>query len=883
MNNSEFKYKIVDHTIIIEKCPNDTLTPELINRLSIFNSRIGKYYLCDGIKEIGESAFACHGFINSIRLPNTLKKIDNKAFYNCCELKEIIIPESCEYIGEHSFFECYFLEKVVMPNSIKQINSRTFSECFRLKDIKLPSELEKLGDCCFEDCYDLVQLELPKKLKYISKGVFLGCNKLKEITIPEGVTELNQTFSDCTGLVNVILPKSLKNIGGFTFYNCSNLKNIKFGKGLEMIGESAFYNCGNLEEVVLPNTLKTIGVSAFSFSGLISITIPDSVVRIDKSAFCESAYLEKAILGKGLKRVGDSCFKHCTRLKSVDFKGNTREIGKETFYCCSVMENIRLPQRLEKIENGLLFGCDELKRIEIPEGVREIQRDSFYSCENLEEIKFPSTLDCFDSNAVAHCPNLQKIVLNDGGEEKEIKLNSLMFIRDNTKKLFICDCFSRKTLGFYNEGKYITFEESLITENNVIKQMMEDRKINSDNFVSLYYWLNKKFIPSHIVIKNMPLKDIDNFFINKNYIEWSKLLKEYPIYYDENKTSFFKLCYVLGVFSKSTSIRDKAIKFLKENIVGHRNENWIHSRFDGFDLNNGFNEEYAEFFIKYYDGKNFMTIKPEFGPYIDLMAASYNNFKQVKKVYPNKTLHTNRASDLLLPEHVMDAIRTISYEDVDEGNEEFAKVIGRYGYTQEQFEKLQSWYNIGKSLTNLRLFVGKDTETEGITYKLLSKEDPLNAVLGNITNCCQVLEGQGEDCVEFGMIEPNSGFITFNYKDKIIGQAWVWYDEVSKTVCLDNIEVPHNYLEKVNQNKTIQKSFIDCLLRLEDSIKKEMNEKGLKVERVLIGEGYNDIKTILSKTFDISDKTYKLSGYSGYSDASSQYEIKLLEKRNNRK
>ena len=93
MNNSEFKYKILDHTIIIEKCPNDTLTQEHINGLSIFNSRIGKYYLCDGIKKIKENAFACHGHLKEIRLPNTLKEIGNCAFTSCCQLKEIVIPE----------------------------------------------------------------------------------------------------------------------------------------------------------------------------------------------------------------------------------------------------------------------------------------------------------------------------------------------------------------------------------------------------------------------------------------------------------------------------------------------------------------------------------------------------------------------------------------------------------------------------------------------------------------------------------------------------------------------------------------------------------------------------------------------------------------------
>ena len=98
----------------------------------------------------------------------------------------------------------------------------------------------------------------------------------------------------------------------------------------------------------------------------------------------------------------------------------------------------------------------------------------------------------------------------------------------------------------------------------------------------------------------------------------------------------------------------------------------------------------------------------------------------------------------------------------------------------------------------------------------------------------------------------------------------------SKTICLDNIEIPHRYLEKINQNKTIQNSFVDCLLRIEKSFKEEMNTKGLEVKKVTIGKGYNDIKEILDRNFTLAKDSSYLSDYNGYSDAASQYEIKAL-------
>jgi len=87
---------------------------------------------------------------------------------------------------------------------------------------------------------------------------------------------------------------------------------------------------------------------------------------------------------------------------------------------------------------------------------------------------------------------------------------------------------------------------------------------------------------------------------------------------------------------------------------------------------------------------------------------------------------------LLLPKHVMDAVLLTEYDNVDEGNEEFAKVIGKYGYSQEQFEKLQEWYNKGKKIKKFELFIGEDEEKEGITYKLLSKDNEQKVNIANL-------------------------------------------------------------------------------------------------------------------------------------------------------
>lgn len=68
-----------------------------------------------------------------------------------------------------------------------------------------------------------------------------------------------------------------------SFFNCYNLTTISIPNGVTVIGTNAFYQCG-LVSVTLPDTLIELGTSAFiSCTGLTTVTIPDSVITIGSS------------------------------------------------------------------------------------------------------------------------------------------------------------------------------------------------------------------------------------------------------------------------------------------------------------------------------------------------------------------------------------------------------------------------------------------------------------------------------------------------------------------------------------------------------------------------------------------------------------------------
>lgn len=194
------------------------------------------------------------------------------------------------------------------------------------------------------------------------------------------------------------------------------------------------------------------------------------------------------------------------------------------------------------------------------------------------------------------------------------------------------------------------------------------------------------------------------------------------------------------------------------------------------------------------------------------------------------------------------------------------------------------------------IWADKAKSEKTISFRILEKDDPLGFVLGDLTNCCQHIGGAGEECVDDGYTNKNAGFLVFeeNIKDeqrnptgetRVLGQAYVWYDPKTKTVCYDNIEIPTRILNqlKLGSKKVDDLSvenFLEAVVESADAIMTNMNRRGIEVEQVTTGKGYNDLATELQKRFgDPQTKNLaKHRGYSGYSDAEEvQYVIRRYQ------
>ena len=190
--------------------------------------------------------------------------------FGLSNFKTVDIPatykgESVVGLRGNAFSNMFFLQSVKLPDSIKEIRGEAFYNDINLVSVHLPSKLEYLGGGAFEHCISIKKVELPSTLTYLGGDSFNSATSLEYVNIPEGIEEIRgNTFENCTSLKEINIPKNVRRIASHAFYGNSSLKEVTIPKDslLTEIGSSAFRRCNNLSSITLP---KNVAIDERSF------------------------------------------------------------------------------------------------------------------------------------------------------------------------------------------------------------------------------------------------------------------------------------------------------------------------------------------------------------------------------------------------------------------------------------------------------------------------------------------------------------------------------------------------------------------------------------------------------------------------------------------
>lgn len=394
-------------------------------------------------------------------------------------------------------FDCSGLKEVIIPEGVKYLTEKSF-----LIDKDRMSSVEVIS--------------LPSSLEYISSDVVkfqeLGFVNLKEIKVSKG----NKVFSTIDGVLFNVVRGSLVWFPRKAFKD----KIYKVPNRVKKIGNSAFCSC-ECEAIILSDSVKVIEGYAFYKSSIVNIELPKYIVEIpDMTFYC------------------------CKYLKSVSIPEDVKKIGKSAFNSCSGLYTVKLPFMLECIDNSAFFSCNNLRIIEILSNVREIGEHAFGDCsclwkvvirEGLEELGnvFPC---CFNLKEVYLPESIKNIDANCFSKDVTLYLHKGSYILDNFELIFKDNCPSKKVVEEVNNTILISFSEllnsglssgdiytTLLSKGFSESDIMELLYLNDSNSELVKDYCDSTILPNVIKLlkdKGFTVGDVSNLL----YANYSKML-----------------------------------------------------------------------------------------------------------------------------------------------------------------------------------------------------------------------------------------------------------------------------------------------------------------------------------------------------------------------
>lgn len=379
---------------------------------------------------------------------NTVTTIDDYAFRNCKNIKNVVIPATVTRIDSSAFEGCVNLESINIPNSVTYLGGKVFYGCESLTTITIPASVTYIGPELLSWCSSLEEINVDSKSKgYVSvDGVLMDIGKTRVVnfpaakkcevyTVPTTVRNINKSaFAGCTGLKSIILPPDTAlYIYEYAFAGCTAFTSINLPSNIMSIYDYAFDGCTSLKEFTVDSkNANFTAVDGVLFNKSMTrivrypcakedtaYTIPKTVTYVDYAAFADCTNLVSVTIHKGFHYFRDEAFRGCTGLTSITLPSSITSVGSRTFEGCTALESITISTQniYYSSKDGVLFDKTKSKIHYYPQGktdadytipntVNTIDKRAFYGADNLTKLVIPNSVETIREDAFLGCDNL---------------------------------------------------------------------------------------------------------------------------------------------------------------------------------------------------------------------------------------------------------------------------------------------------------------------------------------------------------------------------------------------------------------------------------------------------------------------------------------------
>lgn len=259
----------------------------------------------------------------------------------------------------------------------------------------------------------------------IGAGAFMNSYTLTGITFSTNITDIgSDSFWFCTGLTSIVISPNVTNIGKQAFLECGNLTNVNIGVSIPVFGPWAFVYCANLtsisadslnpeyksmDGVLFNKTLTKLIICPAGKTGI--YIMPDSIAKIQSTAFASCIRLTSVPLPEGVIDIGDYAFGGCGGLTNIMFLDHVMNLGVGVFYDCSSIVDVRIGNSVRSIGHDMFYACTSMTNFIIPNGVTNIDDYAFASCNALKEVTIPNSLTRIGNTAFNNCRSMTSITI----------------------------------------------------------------------------------------------------------------------------------------------------------------------------------------------------------------------------------------------------------------------------------------------------------------------------------------------------------------------------------------------------------------------------------------------------------------------------------------
>lgn len=374
------------------------------------------------------------------------------AFYNCTNLKSVILPNSVTALNGYSFSSCTSLESINLHQSITAIQTNAFFYDDNLSgEIYLP-KLATLGLNAFTKT-GITKVKNLGSIKNLggnaaaSYGTFGNCPNLTEITLPATLTSTgNYNIQKCTALKRVIIESSDTPVGLTIGTSCFDgdtaLESITGLERVTSIAGNSFRNTTSLAQDINMPMLTSISGAPFFNSGITSVSSLGSITNLPGSnsstsgAFRNCKSLTTLVLPSTCTTLNTFCLSGCTSLSSVSMPGVTTisyyacngtgpfvlnapsltSLGQGAFRYALItgIENLGQVTSIPYLgtsQNGIFRDCTRLLYANIPDTVTEIGNYSFMGCTSLKNVNIGNGITAIKYRSFVNCSALETFVV----------------------------------------------------------------------------------------------------------------------------------------------------------------------------------------------------------------------------------------------------------------------------------------------------------------------------------------------------------------------------------------------------------------------------------------------------------------------------------------